>query len=119
MYKVQCGSRTWAVRCFNREFHDQQERYEAIGLPLQRRHLGHHIGCFISEIGSHDQIVHMWGFASMADREARRERMEKDPEWQAFRQLIAGTFSAQENMILRSAPFSPQEIAAPPDAPNK
>lgn len=81
-------------------------RYEAVGLLLQRRHLGHHLGCFVNEMGSHDQVIHMWGFDSMADREVRRERMEQDPDWQAFRQWIAGTFSAQETKILRAVPLS-------------
>ncbi len=36
VYKLQCGANTWAVRCFNREFPDQQERYEAIGAHLAR-----------------------------------------------------------------------------------
>ncbi|HWK74477.1 MAG TPA: NIPSNAP family protein [Povalibacter sp.] len=84
------------------------QRYESVGLALQRRYLGHHIGCYVSEIGALEQVIHMWGFASMADREARRERMDQDPEWQAFRQMIAGTFSAQETKILRATSFSPQ-----------
>ncbi len=44
VYKMQCGSRTWAVRCFNREFHDQQERYEAIGAHLARVRLPYTVG---------------------------------------------------------------------------
>lgn len=86
------------------------DRYEAIGLPLQRRHLGHHIGCYVSEIGMLNQVIHMWGFASMADREARRTRMEQDPEWVAFLEMNAGTFTAQETRILRATSFSPQLI---------
>lgn len=84
------------------------QRYATIGFALQRRHLGHHIGCYVSEIGAVDQVVHLWGFVSMADREERRTRMEQDPEWIAFRQLIAGTFVEQETRILRAASFSPQ-----------
>lgn len=51
------------------------------GSRLQRRYLGHHIGCYVSEIGLLDQVIHLWGFSSMADREVRRARMEQDPEW--------------------------------------
>ena len=89
-------------------------RYQAIGLPLQRRYLGHHIGCFVSEIGSLEQVIHLWGFPSMADREERRTRIEQDPEWIAFRQSIQGTFSLQETSIWRAASFSPQlKVSAP------
>lgn len=84
------------------------QRYEAVGLALQRRHLGHHIGCYVSEIGALDQVIHLWGFASMADRELRRAHMERDPEWAAFREANAGTFTAQETRILRATSFSPQ-----------
>lgn len=90
------------------------ERYEAVGLALQRRYLGHHIGCYVSEIGALNQVIHLWGFASMADREVRRARMEQDPDWAAFRQSIAGTFTAQETRILRATSFSPQ-LGVPPD----
>ena len=83
-------------------------RYQAIGWPLQRRYLGHHIGCFVSDIGPLDQVIHMWGFPSMKDREERRTAIEADPEWIAFRQSISGTFSMQETSIWRAASFSPQ-----------
>ena len=35
VYRVKCKSRDWAVRCFLREFKDQQERYEAISSHLK------------------------------------------------------------------------------------
>ena len=34
-------------------------------------------------------------------------RMAADPEWQAFLKINAGTFTHQENKIMRPAPFSP------------
>lgn len=77
---------------------------------MQRRYLGHHIGCYVSEIGVLNQVIHMWGFASMADREVRRARMEQDPEWIAFLEMNAGTFTVQETRILRATSFSPQLI---------
>lgn len=83
------------------------ERYEAI-LPLQRRYLGLYLGCFVSEIGPLNQVIHIWGFRSLADREARRARLEQDPEWIAFRERNIGTFTAQKTKILRLTDFSPQ-----------
>ena len=35
VYRLKCKNRDWAVRCFLREFQDQQERYEAISRHLQ------------------------------------------------------------------------------------
>jgi hypothetical protein len=34
VYKVDCATKTWAVRCFIKEFSDQQLRYEAISKQL-------------------------------------------------------------------------------------
>ena len=34
VYRMQCGKREWAIRCFLREFNDQQQRYTAISQHL-------------------------------------------------------------------------------------
>ncbi len=84
------------------------ERYAAIGLALQRRYLGHHIGCYVSEIGMLNQVIHLWGFESVVDREARRARMEQDPAWSRFVAMNAGLFVVEETRLLRATSFSPQ-----------
>jgi len=83
------------------------ELYERVALPLQLKYLGHLIGFFVSEIGTLNQVVHLWGYDSLADREARRARMDADPEWRAYRKSIAGMFVNQESRILKPARFSP------------
>jgi hypothetical protein len=85
------------------------ELYEREGLPVQRRHQGQPVGYFVTEIGSQNQVVHLWGYESMADREKRRAELEKDPEWIAYRvkSAAAGNVQYQENKILKSASFSP------------
>lgn len=82
-------------------------RYETVALPIQLRHLGRLIGYYVCEIGPLNQVVHIWAYDSVADRDARRTRMAADPEWQAFLKINAGTFTHQENKIMRPAPFSP------------
>jgi hypothetical protein len=83
--------------------------YEAEALPIQLRHLGKLIGYFTTEIGTQNQVVHLWGYESMADRERRRTAMEADPAWSAYRQksAAAGNVQYQENKILKSVSFSP------------
>jgi hypothetical protein len=83
--------------------------YEADGLPVQLRHQPNLIGYFVTEIGTQNQVVHLWGYENMADREQRRGALEADPEWVAYRQksALAGNVQHQENKILKSAPFSP------------
>jgi len=83
--------------------------YEAEGLPVQIRHQGNPVGYYVTEIGTHNQVVHMWQYESLADREQRRAALERDPEWIAYRERsgAAGNVQHQENKILRPAPFFP------------
>src|SRR6266404_2235514 len=36
VYKLDCGGKKWAVRCFNRQTQDQQEKYTAINAHLHQ-----------------------------------------------------------------------------------
>lgn len=85
------------------------ELYEREGLPIQQKHLGNLLGYFVTETGDLNQVVHMWGYADAADREARRTAMEKDPDWIAYRKKSAeaGNVQHQANKLLRSTSFSP------------
>jgi serine/threonine protein kinase len=44
VYRLRCGSRDWAVRCFLREFPDQQKRYAAISRHLSTARLPYTVG---------------------------------------------------------------------------
>jgi hypothetical protein len=85
------------------------ELYEKEGFAVQRSHLGDPIGYFTVEIGTQNQVVHMWGYKSMAERETKRAAMEADPAWIAYRTKSAesGNIQHQENKILKSTSFSP------------
>lgn len=86
---------------------DYLARYERDGLPVQVRYLGRLAGAFVSEIGTLNQVVYIWCYDSLADREARRARMAEDPEWKTFVKANEGTFVHQEVMILTPTAFSP------------
>jgi hypothetical protein len=79
----------------------------AEGIAIQRRHLGTLIGYYASEIGPINQIVHVWAFASLDDREARRTRLNADPDWQAFLPRIRDLIEVAETKIMKPAAFSP------------
>ena len=83
--------------------------YERAALPLQKKHLGHLVGFFVSEIGPLNQVVHLWAFDSLAERERRRKGMEDDPEWPAYVNALRelDIVLQQESKILRSVSFSP------------
>lgn len=83
--------------------------YEKYGLPVQKKHLGTLLGFFVTEVGPLNQVVFMWGYADMGDRERRRATMAKDPDWQDFirRNEELGALKSQENKIVVPVPFSP------------
>jgi hypothetical protein len=45
---------------------------EEEGIALQKQYLGELVGYFYSEIGPLNQIVHIWAYPSLDEREARR-----------------------------------------------
>lgn len=88
--------------------HKFLELYGTHGYPVQVKHLGEPVGYYSSgDIGVLNQIVHLWQYESLADREEKRSRMQADPAWQAYlaKSAEAGYTVRQENKILRAAPF--------------
>ena len=79
----------------------------AEGIAIQRRHLGTLLGYYASEIGPINQIVHIWAFASLDDRDAHRTRLNADPEWIAFLPRIRDLIEAADTKFMKPAPFSP------------
>lgn len=81
--------------------------YENEGLPIQRPILGNLIGYFSTEIGSLNQIIHLWGYDSFEERVRRRAELQAQPDWQAYLVKIRPLLQTQANLILTPAPFSP------------
>jgi hypothetical protein len=77
------------------------------GIAIQKQHLGNLVGYFSSEIGPLNEIVHIWGFASLDDRQARRGRLVADPAWQAFLPRIRDLIVTADNKIVSPSAFSP------------
>jgi hypothetical protein len=86
--------------------------YETEALPLQLKYLGHCVGWYVSnDIGPLSQVVHLWAYKDLADREARRAKMVADPAWGRFLEKSTALLDAMENKILRPAPwFTPPEL---------
>ncbi len=77
------------------------------GLDIQKRHLGQLIGYFSTDIGVLNQIVHLWAFDSLDDRDRRRSALLMDPQWQNFLPKLQELIEEMECKILRPTPFSP------------
>lgn len=96
IYTLQPGKVPEMVRLYGEE-----------GLPLQQKYLGRFIGYFTTESGNLNQVVFMWGYDSLDDRAARRERLAKDADWQAYLKKVIPLLVKQENRILKPTGFSP------------
>ncbi|MET0295412.1 MAG: NIPSNAP family protein [Phenylobacterium sp.] len=79
--------------------------YQADGLAVHTKHLGALLGYYTTEIGPLNTLVHLWGYDSHADREARRAALYSDPAWVAFGAKVSDLFSKLESRILQPAPF--------------
>jgi hypothetical protein len=80
---------------------------ETEGIAIQRPILGRLIGYYASDIGSLNQIVHLWGYESLEDRAVRRARLLADPRWLAFAAKTQPLLMRMENKILLPMSFSP------------
>ena len=83
--------------------------YQEYALPVQEKHLGKLVGFFTSEIGTLNQVVHLWQYEDLADRQKRRAAMAADPAWHEFlrRNEELGALQHQESKILLPTSFSP------------
>jgi hypothetical protein len=86
---------------------DYLKAYEEVGLGVQRAILGNLIGYFTTEIGILNQVVHMWGYESLNDRQERRKKLYENPIWQNYVRTIRPWVMNQENRILVPTSFSP------------
>jgi len=83
--------------------------YEEKAWPLQKQYLGNCLGWYTTVEGALNTVVHLWGYDSQADREARRNAMAADPAWGDYLAEAGklGLLVAMENRILKPTTFSP------------
>ncbi|RWR27717.1 NIPSNAP family protein [Sinirhodobacter populi] len=81
--------------------------YEAEGMALQVSFLGDLVGWFTTDVGTVNEVVHIWRYEDLGDRERRRAAMEASPEWQVFRKKTSHFVQSMRSRILRPTWFSP------------
>ena len=81
--------------------------YEELGLPVQLEVLENLVGFWHTEVGGLNKVVHIWGYESLDDRAARRERLAAHPGWPAYLDANLALIEEQENRVLIPASFSP------------
>lgn len=83
--------------------------YKELAWPLQQKYLGRCIAWSTTIEGQLNQVVHMWGYDSQADREARRTALGQDPGWPAYLTAVAkaDVLVSMENRLIKPTDFSP------------
>lgn len=76
------------------------EMFEKEGLPIQKRILGEFLGLYRTEVGDINEVIHMFGYESLADREQRRALLFQDPDFMAYVKKAREIITAQHVRIL-------------------
>ena len=88
----------------------QLEIYKKYGYPVQLRYIGEPLCYAVAESGELNTFTHIWVYESAADREEKRARMAKDPDWAVYlaENVKGGHLVAQENRLMTPVSFVPQ-----------
>lgn len=81
------------------------EVFETLAMPVLLRTLGRPLGFYVSDIGPLNQVVHLWGYESLADYDRRRNARDADPDFPAYLQASAHLIVAQETRLLSRVAF--------------
>lgn len=79
---------------------------EEEGIAIERSILGQMVGFYTSEIGTLNQVIHMWAYESYEDREQRRARLAASSDWARFVKRVLPMIRDMENRVLKPAPFA-------------
>lgn len=94
---------------------DYLKVYESEGMDVQMPILGACLGYFVCEVGTLNQLVHLWGYRDMVDRQLRRDRLAAEPRWQSCLAKLRPMIRTMENRILVPTHFSPlRELSLTP-----
>ena len=82
---------------------------EQEGIAIERRILGRMLGFYSCEVGTLNQVIHLWGYDSFEDRQQRRARLWADAGWNAFAPKVLPLIRDMDNRLLTPAPFAAVE----------
>jgi hypothetical protein len=83
------------------------ELFEREGLPLYLQYCGKLVGYYVSDSGELNQVIHLWSYESVEDRERRRAALYLDSRWTAFLDAALPLIVRQESRLLKPTRFSP------------
>ena len=74
------------------------EVFDRLAMPIQLKYLGAPVGFYMSDIGALNQVVHLWGYESIADYDQRRTARDAEPAVLGDVSFAAWTFLAAPNV---------------------
>ena len=79
------------------------ELYEKYGRAPQTRILGEPYS-YVKSVEAPNEFILMWSYESLSDREAKRELMWEDPEWQVYvrQSKLLGAVVSQYNKLVET-----------------
>ena len=66
------------------------------------------VGYFTSDVGTLNQLTHLWKFDDDADRRRHWAALFADEDFMAFARQLRPLIQLQENKLLAAAPWGPQ-----------
>lgn len=87
----------------------QLEIYKKFGYSVQLRYMGEPLVYAMAESGEMNTFTHIWVYASAADREEKRSRMVKDPDWAVYlaENVKGGHLIEQRTCLMTPVSFAP------------
>ena len=84
--------------------------YQEHGMPVQLRHQPYMLGYYRTEVGTQNQVVHLWAYDSLDQRTQCRKALFADPDWQSYRPKIHPLLLHMETRIMTAAPFFAERL---------
>jgi hypothetical protein len=81
--------------------------YQDYGWPALEKVQDKLVGYFQTDVGTLNQIVHLWKFADDADRRRHWQALFADDAFMEFARRIRPLILTQENKLLLAAPWGP------------
>lgn len=83
------------------------EHFEKVGFPIISKYATL-VGYWYTEIGELNQVIHIWSYDDLNDREQKRGELYKDSLWLSeFIPSAMEMLEKQESQIISAANFSP------------
>lgn len=76
------------------------ELFEAEGLEPQQRICGNFLGLYRTEVGNINQIIMMFAYQDLNDRQKRRDQLYQDPAFKAYLVKVRPMLRDQEVRLL-------------------